>query len=231
MACQSPIIVALDFQYREQALEVADQLDPEQCRVKVGKELFTREGPAILKALHDRGFEVFLDLKFHDIPNTVGKACAVAADMGVWMVNVHASGGRRMMEAARKAVEQAGTGTQLIAVTVLTSMERSDLAEIGLDLEPLDQVQRLARLAKDCGLHGVVCSAQEAPLLKPALGGAFKLVTPGIRPVGSEAGDQRRVMTPPEALAAGVDYMVIGRPIAQVSSPKKALQDVLRSLG
>ncbi|RLU03778.1 MAG: orotidine-5'-phosphate decarboxylase [Ketobacter sp.] len=231
MACQSPIIVALDFQYREQALEVADQLDPEQCRVKVGKELFTREGPAILKALHDRGFEVFLDLKFHDIPNTVGKACAVAADMGVWMVNVHASGGRRMMEAARKAVEQAGTGTQLIAVTVLTSMERSDLAEIGLDLEPLDQVQRLARLAKDCGLQGVVCSAQEAPLLKPALGEAFKLVTPGIRPVGSEAGDQRRVMTPPEALAAGVDYMVIGRPIAQASSPKKALQDVLRSLG
>lgn len=230
MACQSPIIVALDFQYREQALEVADQLDPTQCRVKVGKELFTREGPAILKALHDRGFDVFLDLKFHDIPNTVGKACAVAADLGVWMVNVHASGGRRMMEAARKAVEQAGTGTQLIAVTVLTSMERSDLADIGLDLEPMDQVQRLAHLAKECGLHGVVCSAQEAPVLKPALGEAFKLVTPGIRPAGSAAGDQRRVMTPPEALAAGVDYMVIGRPIAQAASPKKALQEVLASL-
>ena len=230
MACQSPIIVALDFQYREQALEVADQLDPLQCRVKVGKELFTREGPAILKALHDRNFDVFLDLKFHDIPNTVGKACAVAADLGVWMVNVHASGGRRMMEAARKAVEQAGTGTQLIAVTVLTSMERSDLADIGLDMEPMEQVQRLARLTKDCGLHGVVCSAQEAPVLKPALGQEFKLVTPGIRPAGTAAGDQKRVMTPPEAVTAGVDYMVIGRPIAQAASPGKALQEVLSSL-
>lgn len=230
MVCQSPIIVALDFQYKEQALEVADQLDPRNCRLKVGKELFTREGPAILKALHDRGFEVFLDLKFHDIPNTVAKACSVAADLGVWMVNVHASGGRRMMEAARKAVEQAGTGTQLIAVTVLTSMERSDLVEVGVDLEPQEQVLRLARLAQDCGLQGVVCSAQEAAMLKPALGAAFKLVTPGIRPAGTAAGDQRRIMTPPEALAAGVDYMVIGRPIAQASSPKSALQAVLTTL-
>lgn len=230
MVCQSPIIVALDFQYREQALEVADQLDPEKCRLKVGKELFTREGPAILKALHGKGFQVFLDLKFHDIPNTVAKACSVAADLGVWMVNVHASGGRRMMEAARKAIEQAGTGTQLIAVTVLTSMERTDLVDIGLDVDPLDQVQRLAGLAKDCGLDGVVCSAQEAPVLKPSLGTEFKLVTPGIRPVGSAAGDQRRIMTPPEALAAGVDYMVIGRPIAQASNPRAALQDVLSSL-
>ena len=230
MACQSPIIVALDFQYSEQAIEVADQLDPEKCRLKVGKELFTREGPQILRSLHDRGFEVFLDLKFHDIPNTVAKACSVAADLGVWMVNVHATGGRRMMEAARKAVEQAGSGTLLIAVTVLTSMEQSDLAEVGLDIDPLEQVKRLARLTQDCGLHGVVCSAQEAPVLKPALGKEFKLVTPGIRPAGSAAGDQRRIMTPPEALSAGVDYMVIGRPVAQSSSPRKALQDILDTL-
>jgi len=230
MTCQSPVIVALDFQYREQALEVADQLDPLQCRVKVGKELFTREGPNIVRSLHEKGFEVFLDLKFHDIPNTVAKACSVAADLGVWMVNVHASGGRRMMEAAGKAVEQAGSGTQLIAVTVLTSMDHSDLVEVGLDVDPLQHVQRLAALAKDCGLNGVVCSAQEAPVLKPALGGDFKLVTPGIRPAGSDSGDQRRVMTPPEAMAAGVDYMVIGRPIAQASNPRQALTDVLSSL-
>ena len=230
MACQSPVIVALDFQYCEQALEVADQLDPVKCRIKVGKELFTREGPSIIKALHQKGFEVFLDLKFHDIPNTVAKACAVAADLGVWMVNVHASGGRRMMEAARKAVEQAGTGTQLIAVTVLTSMERSDLMELGLDLEPIDQVKRLAQLTKDSGLHGVVCSAQEAPILKPMFGADFSLVTPGIRPAGSEPGDQRRVMTPPDAVAAGVDYMVIGRPIAQAANPRVALDNVLNSL-
>ena len=230
MACQSAVIVALDFQYREQALEVADQLDPGKCRVKVGKELFTREGPGVVKALHEKGFDVFLDLKFHDIPNTVARACSVAADLGVWMVNVHASGGRRMMEAAAKAIAQTGTGTQLIAVTVLTSMERSDLVEVGLDVEPIQHVQRLAALAKDCGLHGVGCSAQEAPVLKPALGGDFKLVTPGIRPQGSETGDQRRVMTPPQAVAAGVDYMVIGRPIAQAPNPRQALQDVLSSL-
>ena len=230
MACQSAVIVALDFQYREQALEVADQLDPGKCRVKVGKELFTREGPGVVKALHEKGFDVFLDLKFHDIPNPVARACSVAADLGVWMVNVHASGGRRMMEAAAKAIAQTGTGTQLIAVTVLTSMERSDLVEVGLDVEPIQHVQRLAALAKDCGLHGVVCSAQEAPVLKPALGGDFKLVTPGIRPQGSETGDQRRVMTPPQAVAAGVDYMVIGRPIAQAPNPRQALQDVLSSL-
>lgn len=231
MTSTSPVIVALDFPYSEQALEIADQLDPEQCRLKVGKELFTREGPSILKALHEREFEVFLDLKFHDIPNTVAKACAVAADMGVWMVNVHASGGRRMMEAARKAVEQAGSGTLLIAVTVLTSMEQSDLAETGLDVDPMQQVSRLASLTKDCGLHGVVCSAQEASTLKQQLGADFKLVTPGIRPDGSGSQDQRRVMTPAQAQQAGVDYMVIGRPIAQDAHPGKALKAVLASLG
>lgn len=230
MTCNSPIIVALDYPYQEQALEMADRLDPAQCRVKVGKELYTREGPAILRALHDRGFDVFLDLKFHDIPNTVAKACAVAADLGVWMVNVHASGGSRMMEAARKAVEQGGGRTLLIAVTVLTSMERSDLAEIGLDIEPLDQVRRLARLAEQCGLHGVVCSAQEAIALRQQAASTFKLVTPGIRPADSAADDQRRTMTPAQAVEAGVDYMVIGRPITQASFPEQALQGILASL-
>ena len=230
MTCTSPVIVALDFPFQEQALELTDRLDPAKCRLKVGKELFTREGPAILQALHGRGFDVFLDLKFHDIPNTVAKACAVAADMGVWMLNVHASGGRRMMEAAREAVEQAGTGTLLIAVTVLTSMERSDLAEVGLDIEPREQVIRLAQLAQYCGLHGVVCSAQEATDLRHQLGTDFKLVTPGIRPADSASDDQRRTMTPSQALAAGVDYMVIGRPITQADQPDQALDTILASL-
>lgn len=230
MTCTSPVIVALDYPYQAQALEVADQLDPALCRVKVGKELFTREGPAILKALHERDFQVFLDLKFHDIPNTVAKACAVAADLGVWMVNVHASGGRRMMEAAREAVEQAGSGTLLIGVTVLTSMERSDLRDIGLDLEPVDQVLRLATLAQASGLHGVVCSAQEATILRQTLGAGFQLVTPGIRPADAAADDQRRTMTPAQAQAAGVHYMVIGRPITQAAHPAQALDAILASL-
>ncbi|MGB3620116.1 MAG: orotidine-5'-phosphate decarboxylase [Ketobacter sp.] len=230
MTCSTPVIVALDFQYLEQALNLADQLDPEKCRVKVGKELFTREGPSILKALHERDFDVFLDLKFHDIPNTVARACAVAADMGVWMVNVHASGGRRMMEAAKEALELSGAKTRLIAVTVLTSMEQRDLADIGLDVAPAEQVMRLAKITQECGLHGVVCSAQEASLLKQQFGPEFELVTPGIRPEGVATDDQRRIMTPAQAVSAGVDYMVIGRPIAQSNHPENALDDILTSL-
>ena len=230
MTCTSPIIVALDFPYHEQALDMADRLDPALCRVKVGKELFTREGPGILKALHERDFEVFLDLKFHDIPNTVAKACAVAADLGVWMLNVHASGGQRMMEAAKEAVDQAGTGALLIAVTVLTSMEQSDLAQIGLDVAPLDQVKRLAALAKQSGLDGVVCSAQEAEHLKQHCGSDFQLVTPGIRPAGAATDDQRRIMTPAQAQSVGVDYMVIGRPITQANDPDQALKEIIQSL-
>ncbi|MCG8536043.1 MAG: orotidine-5'-phosphate decarboxylase [Pseudomonadales bacterium] len=230
MTCTSPIIVALDFPYHEQALDMADRLDPALCRVKVGKELFTREGPGILKALHERDFEVFLDLKFHDIPNTVAKACAVAADLGVWMLNVHASGGQRMMEAAKEAVDQAGTGALLIAVTVLTSMEQSDLAQIGLDVAPLDQVKRLAALAKQSGLDGVVCSAQEAEHLKQHCGSGFQLVTPGIRPAGAATDDQRRIMTPAQAQSVGVDYMVIGRPITQANDPDQALKEIIQSL-
>lgn len=230
MTCSTPVIVALDFQYLEQALNIADQLDPQKCRVKVGKELFTREGPSILKALHERDFDVFLDLKFHDIPNTVARACAVAADMGVWMVNVHASGGRRMMEAAKEALELSGAKTRLIAVTVLTSMEQRDLADIGLDVAPAEQVMRLAKITQECGLHGVVCSAQEASLLKQQFGPEFELVTPGIRPEGVATDDQRRIMTPAQAVSAGVDYMVIGRPIAQSNHPENALDDILTSL-
>ncbi|MDP2226864.1 MAG: orotidine-5'-phosphate decarboxylase [Moraxellaceae bacterium] len=231
MSLRSPVIVALDHARADEALALADRLSPADCRLKVGKELFTVAGPVVLRQLHERGFDVFLDLKFHDIPNTVAAAVAAAADQGVWMVNVHASGGRRMMMAARERLEQAGHATRLIAVTVLTSMEQSDLAETGLDVEPQVQVRRLAALTADCGLHGVVCSAQEAALLRAERGQDFLLVTPGIRPAGSAAGDQRRIMTPPEAQTAGVSYMVIGRPITQAADPAAALAAINASLG
>ena len=230
MTCTSPVIVALDYPTQAQALSLVDQLDPRQCRLKVGKELYTREGAPVLAALHQRGFEVFLDLKFHDIPNTVAKACAVAADLGVWMVNVHASGGEKMMQAAREALDKMGASTLLIAVTVLTSMSQADLQQIGVDVDPMDQVMRLAGLANNSGLDGVVCSAQEASRLKHQFGTEFKLVTPGIRPVGAAANDQQRIMTPPQALQAGVDYMVIGRPITQADQPAVALKHIINSI-
>lgn len=230
MTTASPVIVALDYPGASQALALADQLSPSDCRLKVGKELFTREGPSIVTALQSRGFDVFLDLKFHDIPNTTANAVASAADLGVWMVNVHASGGRRMMTAAREKLEQGGHKTLLIGVTVLTSMEQSDLADIGLDIEPLEQVKRLAMLTKDCGLHGVVCSAQEAPVLRGLIND-FDLVTPGIRPADSDVGDQKRIMTPEQAKLAGVSYMVIGRPITQAVDPVAALRAINSSLG
>ncbi len=227
----SPIIVALDFAKPDLALAFADQIDPSSCRLKVGKELFTQAGPSIVNALHARKFDVFLDLKFHDIPNTTAAAVAMAADMGVWMVNVHASGGSRMMRAAKQRLNDNHYKTKLIAVTVLTSMERADLAEIGIDIEPLQHVQRLAALTHDCGLDGVVCSAQEANILRQQLGKDFLLVCPGIRPAESEAQDQRRIMTPQDAQLAGVSYMVIGRPITQASNPLTALQSINASLG
>lgn len=230
MSISSPVVVALDYSSSQQALAMARQLDPSQCRVKVGKELFTSAGPQVLEELHRLGFEVFLDLKFHDIPNTCAKACAAAADLGVWMVNVHASGGRRMMEAAKEAILQKTHQPLLIGVTVLTSMEQSDLAELGLDLSPKDQVQRLANLAQQSGLDGVVCSAQEVSIIKSLGADGFLTVTPGIRPAGSEQGDQRRIMTPAEAKLAGVDYMVIGRPITQAANPAQACIDILQSL-
>lgn len=219
------VIVALDYPEADSAIAMAKQLDPAVSRVKVGKELFTRCGPDVVERLHALGFEVFLDLKFHDIPNTVAKACGVAAELGVWMVNVHASGGRRMMEAARNEVEKRSQGpqrTSLIAVTVLTSMERSDLAEMGLDIDPIDQVKRLAALTESSGLDGVVCSAQEAAAIRAQANDQFQLVTPGIRPAGSVVGDQRRIMTPAEAIAAGSTYLVVGRPITGAEDPKAA---------
>lgn len=230
MRCQTPIIVALDFPSREAALALAAQLDPALCRVKVGKELFTRCGPAVVEALQAQGFEVFLDLKFHDIPNTTAMAVKAAAELGVWMVNVHCAGGVRMMAACRETLETLnGPKPLLIGVTVLTSMERDDLAGIGLDVEPEQQVLRLAALAAQAGLDGLVCSAQEAPALKRAQP-ALQLVTPGIRPAGSAADDQRRILTPAEALQAGADYLVIGRPISRAADPAAALAAVVATL-
>ncbi|WP_419208590.1 orotidine-5'-phosphate decarboxylase [Photobacterium leiognathi subsp. mandapamensis] len=225
------VIVALDYDNQNEALAFVDRIEPGSCRLKVGKEMFTYFGPDFVRQLHDRGHSVFLDLKFHDIPNTCSKAVKVAADLGVWMVNVHASGGERMMTASREILEPYGKDRPLlIGVTVLTSMEASDLAGIGIKQEPQQQVLNLASLAKNSGLDGVVCSAQEASILKGNLGQNFKLVTPGIRPVGSEAGDQRRVMTPVEAIAAGSDYLVIGRPITQAADPALVLAEINKSL-
>jgi orotidine-5'-phosphate decarboxylase len=224
------IIVALDAKSQYDALKIADQLDPSLCRLKVGKELFTHEGPSVVKALHDKGFEVFLDLKFHDIPNTTAQAVCAAADLGVWMVNVHASGGRKMMETCVERLKAGNYSTQLIAVTVLTSMGREDLRDIGLDIEPFEQVKRLAKLTQDSGLDGVVCSAQEAKMLRQDLGAEFALVTPGIRPAGANADDQKRIVTPKQAMLDGSTHLVIGRPITQSENPSQTLQDILATL-
>ncbi|HBB8114000.1 orotidine-5'-phosphate decarboxylase [Escherichia coli] len=227
----SPVVVALDYHNRDAALAFVDKIDPRDCRLKVGKEMFTLFGPQFVRELQQRGFDIFLDLKFHDIPNTAAHAVAAAADLGVWMVNVHASGGARMMTAAREALVPFGKDSPLlIAVTVLTSMEASDLADLGVTLSPADYAERLAALTQKCGLDGVVCSAQEAVRFKQVFGQEFKLVTPGIRPQGSEAGDQRRIMTPEQALAAGVDYMVIGRPVTQSVDPAQTLKAINASL-
>ena len=221
------IIVALDFPSDQPALALVDQLDPAKCRLKVGKELFTRSGPALVRDLQSRGFDVFLDLKFHDIPNTTSAAVAAAADLGVWMVNVHASGGEKMMTACRDRLESFGKDRPLlIAVTVLTSMGPEDLAGIGITDSPEAQVSRLATLTRNCGLDGVVCSAQEAPALKAEQGKDFKLVTPGIRPLSADKGDQQRIMAPTDALKAGSDYLVIGRPITQAADPLAALEAI-----
>ncbi|ESK40039.1 orotidine 5'-phosphate decarboxylase [Acinetobacter nectaris CIP 110549] len=224
------IIVALDAKSEKDALTLADQLDPQLCRLKVGKELFTNEGPKVVKALHQRGFDVFLDLKFHDIPNTTAQAVCAAADLGVWMVNVHASGGRKMMETCVERLKKGNYQTQLIAVTVLTSMEQEDLREIGLDVNPMDHVRRLARLTKDSGLDGVVCSAQEATFLHEELGSDFSLVTPGIRPVGANIDDQKRIVTPKQAIENGATHLVIGRPITQSENPRQTLVNILDSI-
>ena len=215
------IVVAMDYDNVTDCVNFARRLAPEICRLKVGKELFTRSGPAVVEQLQNLGFDVFLDLKFHDIPNTTAAAVKAAADLGVWMVNVHASGGVRMMSAAREALEQcSGTSRPLlIGVTVLTSMEASDLNATGVSRSPMEQVLHLAELTEQSGLDGVVCSAQEASALRAARGDGFCLVTPGIRPIESAADDQRRTMTPAEAIQAGSHYLVIGRPITRAEDP------------
>jgi orotidine-5'-phosphate decarboxylase len=224
------VIVALDFSTAEEALAFVARIVPGSCRLKVGFELFTAAGPALVESLVAKGFDVFLDLKFHDIPNTVARACAAASRLGVWMLNVHTLGGRKMMNAAREAVNRSGHRPLLIGVTVLTSHTASDLVEIGLGEDPLTQVLRLGHLARESGLDGVVCSAQEAVRLRAAIGKDFCLVTPGIRPQGADAGDQRRVMTPADAISAGADYLVIGRPITQAQDPAGVLAAVNREL-
>ena len=230
MTTDSPVIVALDYADLASVEVMADQLSPEQCRVKVGKELFTYCGPAVVRLLQDKGFEVFLDLKFHDIPNTVAGAVKAAADLGVWMVNVHASGGARMMTAAREALANYQSPPSLIAVTVLTSMEAQDLQGVGLNCEPIEQVLRLAHLTRQCGLDGVVCSAQETTLLRAEIGKDFQLITPGIRPENTEQGDQRRIATPRSAIQSGSNYLVIGRPITQHPQPQQALLTINNQL-
>ena len=225
------IIVALDYPAAASALALAERLQPALCRLKVGKELFTASGPALLEQLMRRGFEVFLDLKFHDIPNTAAQACKAAASLGVWMVNVHALGGRKMLEAAREAIAHSAQQPKLIAVTMLTSMAQEDLADIGIDVTPAEMVLRLAKLAQDSGLDGVVCSAQEAALLREQCGNEFCLVTPGIRPLQASLDDQSRVMTPLAALQAGSSYLVIGRPITKAADPLQALLDINQEIG
>lgn len=224
------VIVALDFPAAAEALAFAARLSPRECRLKVGFELFTSAGPALVETLVQKGFDVFLDLKFHDIPHTVARACAVAARMGVWMLNVHTLGGTAMMQAAREALETNARRPLIVGVTVLTSHSAADLGELGLVEDSEAQVMRLARLAEQSGLDGVVCSAWEAPHLHAQFGPGFCLVTPGIRPLGSDPGDQQRVMTPFAAVQAGAHYLVMGRPITQVSDPMTVLAVINREL-
>jgi len=220
------VIVALDYPDARSAAELASRLDPELCRLKVGKELFTAAGPSLIEKLRGLGFGIFLDLKFHDIPSTVAGACVAAAELDVWMINVHALGGRAMMEAARAALSRRSAPPKLLAVTLLTSMGVTDMEEIGLAGGPQEAVLRLARMTQACGLDGVVCSAQETGALRRQLGGEFCLVTPGIRPAGAAHDDQERVATPRQAIAGGADYIVIGRPITRAPDPLAALRAI-----
>lgn len=220
------IIVALDFPSADDAHALVDKLSPQRCRLKVGKELFVRGGPQLVERLVGKGYEVFLDLKFHDIPNTVARACEAAAELGVWMVNVHTLGGRRMMEAAREALEKSNHRPLLIGVTILTSMGSEDLQEIGLPGDPERNVLHLAGLARQAGLDGVVCSPREVAGLRREIGDDFALVTPGIRPAWSATGDQKRITTPRDAIALGSDYLVIGRPVTAAPDPLEALAKI-----
>lgn len=226
----SRLIIALDFASADAALQFIAPLSPADCKLKVGFELFVAAGPTFVKQLVDKGFEVFLDLKFHDIPNTVAAACKSAAQLGVWMLNVHASGGTEMLVAAHEAVHSLARPPKLIAVTVLTSMDQAQLQSIGVNVEPVEQVVHLAGLAQRCGLDGVVCSAQEASRLKQAYGQAFLLVTPGIRLDDAISDDQKRIMTPQQAQQVGIDYIVMGRPITQAANPIAVIATVNQAL-
>lgn len=220
------VIVALDFPAASAALALLERLDPSLCRIKIGKELFTRAGPAFVEQVGDRGFQVFLDLKYHDIPNTVAAACAAAADLGVWMVNVHASGGRKMMTAAADRLTALSERPLLIAVTILTSLGEEDIAEIGYPGSPADNVSRLAALAEDSGLDGVVCSPLEVGGLRAERAAGFQLVTPGVRPAGAAVDDQKRIMTPGDAVRAGASYLVVGRPVTAAAEPLESLGSI-----
>lgn len=226
----SNLIVALDFDSPKVAVDLATQLDPKIVRLKVGKQLFTLAGPDVVRELQDQGFDIFLDLKFHDIPNTVAKAVRAAADLGVWMVNVHASGGTRMMRAAKEALNDAPHQPLLVAVTVLTSMGQEDLVELGCHDEPIDRVCQLASLAQDAGLDGVVCSAAEAAVLSARQRKGFLLVTPGIRRAGDAAGDQRRIVTPEGAVSAGATHLVVGRSITASRDPAATAAQIRSAL-
>lgn len=225
----SRIIVALDFDNEAQALSLAQKLDPAWCKLKVGLELFVSSGPGIVEKLATLGFDVFLDLKYHDIPNTVARACRAAADTGAWMINIHSLGGERMMQAAREAVDSCSHRPHLVAVTILTSHADDELLRIGLSEKPADAVLRLAEMARINGIDGVVCSPHEASALRSQAGNEFILVTPGVRPADSDAGDQRRIMTPEQAMAAGADYLVIGRPITQHADPAARAREIAQS--
>jgi orotidine-5'-phosphate decarboxylase len=227
---KSKIIVALDYSSEHAAMQLVDKLNPELCRLKVGKELFTRCGPSLVKNIVAADFDVFLDLKFHDIPNTVAKACEAAAELGVWMLNVHSLGGEAMMQAARKALAYENAPL-LIAVTLLTSSGEKELKALGIEQTPAQFVSRLATMTKNAGLDGVVCSAQEASLLKQQCGDDFLLVTPGIRPENTASDDQNRVMTPQQAINNGSDYLVIGRPVTQAEDPVQILLDINAQIG
>ena len=230
MQDRKPLIIALDVDDADRARTLAAALDPALCRLKIGKELFVSAGPDLVRELRDSGFDIFLDLKFHDIPHTVHKAVKAAAGLGVWMLTVHASGGKSMLEAAREGAEATANAPHLLAVTVLTSMTGEDLEQIGIQRSPMEQVQRMAALAQESGMHGVVCSAQETEALRKLLHKRFLLVTPGIRPAGDPVGDQKRVMTPEQALRAGSDYLVIGRPVTRSRQPGQKLARIRDSL-
>ena len=226
----SKVIVALDYADHAKMMAFVDQVDPQDCRLKIGKQVFTRFGPRLVKDIANRGFDVFLDLKYHDIPNTVARACEAAADLGVWMINIHAMGGVRMMQEARKALNGEGAPL-LIAVTVLTSSGKQELVELGIERTPAELVQQLAQHAWQSGLDGVVSSAHEASLIKSVTNDEFLTVTPGIRPAGSSAQDQHRIMTPAAAVAQGADYLVIGRPVTEAENPCKVLRTINSEIG